>query len=46
VEEVVMDGDLELDFLTIRGVASVTMWLVVVIGFAVGGNKAGVSGGE
>lgn len=46
VEDVVMEGDLELDLLTIRGVVSVMIWLVVVIGFAVGGSKAGVNGGE
>lgn len=46
VEELVMEGDLELAFLTIRGVVSVMIWLVVVIGFAVGGSKAGVNGGE
>jgi hypothetical protein len=46
VEEVAMEGDLEFDFLTIRGVVSVMIWSVVVIGFAVGGSKAGVRGGE
>jgi hypothetical protein len=46
VEEVAMEGDLELDFLTIKGVVSVIMWPVVVTGFAVGGSRAGVNGGE
>lgn len=41
-----MEGDLELDFLTIRGVVSVMIRLVVVIGFAAGGSKAGANGGE
>jgi hypothetical protein len=41
-----MEGDLEVDFLTIRGVVSVMIWFVVVMGFAVGGSKAGVNGGE
>ena len=41
-----MEGDLEFDFLKIRGVVSVMIWLVVVIGLAVGGSKAGVNGGE
>jgi len=46
VEEVAMEGDLELVFLTIKGVVSVMMWSVVVMGFAVGGSRAGVKGGE
>ena len=46
VEDVVTEGDLELPFLTIRGVVSVMTWVVVVIGFAAGGSKAGVNGGE
>lgn len=41
-----MEGDLELDFRTIKGVVSVMIWLVVVMGFAAGGSKAGVNGGE
>ena len=41
-----IEGDLEFDFLTIRGVVSVMIWLVAVIGSAVGGSKEGANGGE
>jgi len=41
-----MDGDLEFDFLVIKGVVSVMTWSVVVMGFVVGGSKAGAKGGE